>query len=107
MAERIENTLREQYPMLEDIINSSDAPIFSVDKQYRYTSFNNAHASVMKAIYGKDIEIGKSLLDYMTVAEDREEAKRNLDRTLAGEHVVEEAYSGEEPLVKRHPRTRS
>jgi PAS domain S-box-containing protein len=89
-------TLRQQYSMLEAIINSSDSPIFSVDRQYRYTSFNKAHAAVMKAIYDKDIEIGKSLLEYMTVAEDREEAKRNLDRALAGDHVVEEAYSGDE-----------
>ena len=93
---RAENALRQQYSMLDGIINSSDAPIFSVDRQYRYTSFNKAHAAVMKVIYGKDIEIGKSLLNYMTVAEDREEAKRNLDRALAGEHSTEEAYSGEE-----------
>jgi len=93
---RVENALRQQYSTLEGIINGSDAPIFSVDRQYRYTRFNNAHASVMKVIYGKDIELGQSLLDYMTVAVDREEAKRNLDRALAGEHVVEEAYSGEQ-----------
>jgi PAS domain S-box-containing protein len=93
---RVENALRQQYSTLEGIINGSDAPIFSVDRQYRYTRFNNAHASVMKVIYGKDIEIGKSLLDYMTLAEDREEAKRNIDRALAGEHFAEEAYSGEE-----------
>jgi len=91
-----EEALNEQYSTLEGIVNSSEAPIFSVDSQYRYTSFNAAHASVMKAIYGKNIELGQSLLDYMTVAEDREEAKRNLDRALAGERVVKEAYSGEE-----------
>ena len=93
---RAEETLNEQYSTLEGIINSGEAPIFSVDSQYRYTSFNAAHASVMKAIYGKNIELGQSLLDYMTVADDREEAKRNLDRALAGERVVKEAYSGEE-----------
>ena len=93
---RAEEALNEQYSTLEGIVNSSEAPIFSVDSQYRYTSFNAAHASVMKAIYGKNIELGQSLLDYMTVAEDREEAKRNLDRALAGELVVKEAYSGEE-----------
>ena len=93
---RMEETLKEQYLTLEGIVNSGEAPIFSVDRRYRYTSFNKVHAAVMKAIYGKDIELGQSLLDYMTVAVDREEAKRNLNRTLAGEHVVEEAYSGEE-----------
>ena len=91
-----EEALNEQYSTLEGITSRSEAPIFSVDRRYRYTGFNKAHAAVMKAIYGKDIELGQSLLDYMTVAVDREEAKRNLDRTLAGEHVVEEAYSGEE-----------
>jgi PAS domain S-box-containing protein len=55
----------------------------------------------MKAIYGKDIEIGRSLLDYMSVAKDREDAKRNLDRALAGEHVTEESYSGEEERSRR------
>jgi PAS domain S-box-containing protein len=93
---RMEETLKEQYLTLEGIVNSREAPIFSVDRRYRYTSFNKAHAAVIKAIYGKDIELGQSLLECMTVAVDREEAKRNLDRTLAGEHVVEEAYSGEE-----------
>ncbi len=93
---RTENALGQQHSTLGSIVNSSDAPIFSVDRQYRYTSFNKVHASVMKAIYGKEIEIGKSILDYMTVVEDREAAKRNLDRALAGEHLVEEAYSGEE-----------
>ena len=91
-----EEALKEQYPTLEGIINSVNAPIFSVDGQYRYTSFNKAHKSVMKAIYGKDIEIGRSLLDCVTVAEDREKAKRNLDRALAGEQFVEETYSGEQ-----------
>jgi signal transduction histidine kinase len=32
----------------------------------------------------------------MTVPEDREAARRNLDRALAGEQLVEESYSGEE-----------
>jgi PAS domain S-box-containing protein len=97
-----EEALRKQYSTLGGIINSGDAPIFSVDRRYRYTSFNRAHASVMKAIYGKEVEIGRSILDYMTVVEDREEAKRNLDRALAGEHVVEEAYSGEEARSRRY-----
>jgi PAS domain S-box-containing protein len=94
--------LKEEHSTLQGIINSSREPIFSVDQQYRYTCFNDAHASVMKAIYGKDIEIGGSLLDYMTVREDREKAKRNLDRALAGEGFVEAAYSGEEERSRRY-----
>ncbi len=99
---RTEKTLKEQYPTLRAIIDSADALIFSVDTQYCYTSFNSAHATVMKKIYGKNIEMGRSLLDYMTVPEDREKAKRNLDRALAGQSLVEEAYSGEEGLSRRY-----
>jgi|GEM_PF-1053627 len=91
-----EEALKEQYSTLRGIINSTEALIFSLDRQYRYTSFNHGHATVMKAIYGVELEIGHNLLDYMTVEEDRQKAKRNLDRALAGEQLMEEAYSGEE-----------
>lgn len=91
-----EEALKQQYSTLRGIIDSANALIFSVDRQYRYTSFNKGHADVMKAIYDADIKIGQSILDYMTVTEDREIAKRNLDRALTGEHLIEEAYSGEE-----------
>lgn len=50
----------------------------------------------MQAIYGAQIQLGASLLNYMTVDEDREKAKNNLDRALNGETLVESAYSGEE-----------
>ncbi|MEW6262144.1 MAG: PAS domain S-box protein [Thermodesulfobacteriota bacterium] len=93
---RAEDALNKQYTTLRNIIDSVNAPIFSLDRQYRYTSFNEAHAAVMKALYGAEIEMGRSLLGYMTVTEDRETAKRNLDHTLSGERLVEEAYSGEE-----------
>ena len=35
-----EGLLREQHSTLRSIINSANALIFSVDRQYRYTSFN-------------------------------------------------------------------
>lgn len=91
-----ENALHEQYSTLRSIIDSTNALIFSVDRQYRYTSFNKGHAAVMKTLYGAEIDHGHSILDYMSVTEDRETARCNLDRALAGEQLVEEAYSGEE-----------
>ncbi|MEW5957412.1 MAG: PAS domain S-box protein [Chloroflexota bacterium] len=93
---RAEEALKDQYSTLRGIIDSANALIFSVDRQYRYTSFNQGHAAAMKALYGAEIETGHTLLDYMTVPEDRETARRNFDRALAGEQLVEESYSGEE-----------
>ena len=94
--------LKDQYSTLRGIVESVDALMFSVDREYRYTSFNKAHADIMKAIYGTEIGIGRVLLDAMTVDEDRETARRNLDRALAGEHLEEEAYSGEAGRDRRY-----
>lgn len=91
-----EETIQKHYFTLRGIIDNTDALIFSLDGQYRYTSFNRSHADVMRAIYGAEIEIGRSLLDYMSVAEDRDKARCNLDKALAGESLTEESYSGEE-----------
>jgi len=92
----VEQRLEEQVSTLRSIIDSANAIVFSVDRHYRYTSYNQAHATVMKAIYGAEIGLGLDMLELMTVPGDREIARRNLDRALAGERLVEEAYSGEE-----------
>lgn len=97
-----EEKLREQYSTLRSIIDSANALIFSVDRQYRYTSFNLGHAAAMKALYGAEIKQGQNLLEYMTVPEDREIAKRNIDRALTGKQLVEEAYSGEELRFRQY-----
>jgi PAS domain S-box-containing protein len=97
-----EERLRDQYSTLRSIIDSADALIFSIDRQCAYTSFNQGHAAAMKALYGAEIVPGHGVLEYMTVAEDRDAAKRNFDRALAGEQLVEEAYSGEEMRSRRY-----
>ena len=97
---RAKDKNEEQRLTLEGIIESTDDPIFSVDMDYRYTSFNTAHAAVMKALYGGDIEVGQSILEYHTVEEDRAHAETNIDRAMRGERVVVEAYAGEEGLSR-------
>lgn len=94
--------LKEERDTLEGIMESSDNPVFSVDTNYCYTSFNKSHAATMKALYSADIELGKNILDYQTVKEDRVTAKINLDRALHGERLVDEAYSGEEELTRSY-----
>ncbi len=95
--------IENQYSVLQSFIDSSNTPIFSVDRDYCYTSFNKSHASTMKLLYTADIRLGRSLLNYMTVKIDREKAKKNLDRVLSRrETVTEEDYSGEELLSRRY-----
>lgn len=96
-----EEKVKDQYFTLRSIIDRENALIFSVDRKYLYTSFNIEHAAVMKEIYGAEIEIGHSILEYMTVMEDHEKAKCNIDRALAGEQQVDEAFSGEEQRARK------
>jgi PAS domain S-box-containing protein len=93
--------ISQQYYTLKCITESSGGPFFSLDRAYRYTSFNKAHSSVMKLIYDVDIEIGISLFEYQRVENDKIKAKANLDRALSGENVEERAWSGNDVSSQR------
>ena len=56
----------------------------------------------MKAIWGVDIELGKSMLEYILSDEDRNKARENFDRALEGEDFsIIEAY-GDETLSRKY-----
>jgi PAS domain S-box-containing protein len=97
---KTELALSDNYSTLHNILESTDALIFSVNRQYCYTSFNSAHATKMKVLYDQNIQVGGNLLEYMTVENDRIMAKQNIDRCLAGEHLVEESFSGDEAFSR-------
>jgi len=98
---KAEEAIARQNALFEGILSSVNEGIFSVDTEYRHTSFNNRHAEVMKALYGVDIEIGGNLLDYQTNPLDRNIAKANIDKALKGEFVIDEKTSGDENLTRR------
>jgi len=90
----LEAMAREQHATLASIIESTDSPIFSVDRNYCYTSFNRQHASVMHELYGAKVEFGKNVLDCITNEEDQRKAKFGLDSALKGEKVLTEEFYG-------------
>lgn len=97
-----EDQLLRKFSFLQEIIESSPTPFFSLDRDYRYTSFNKAHALGMKELYGVDIELGHSLYDYQTVPEDRQKSKSNLDRALRGEQFIEEDFAGRQDRSRKY-----
>ena len=99
---RSQKSVELQYAQLKAVIESQDSPIYAVDTSYRYINFNKVHAAVMRALYGAEIEIGKSIFEYQTVPEDAATARANLDRAFRGEKVMQEAYSGEDPHPRRY-----
>jgi PAS domain S-box-containing protein len=93
---------RDQQLKLQGVIESTNDAIFSVDKNFRYTCFNQRHAAIMKELYGVDIELGRTLLDYISNEEDLIRSKTNLERALRGESFIEERILGEETLSPQY-----
>ncbi|WP_321419943.1 PAS domain S-box protein [uncultured Methanomethylovorans sp.] len=88
-----EQKYRQAYNLLQGVLESpKDVVIFALDKEYRYLAFNKNHRVTMEQIWGVKIEVGVSMLSYITYPADREKAKMNFDRVLAGEEftLVEE-----------------
>ncbi|HLO57250.1 MAG TPA: PAS domain S-box protein [Bacteroidales bacterium] len=81
----------------KSITESIGLPVFSVDTQYRYTSFNKIHAEQMKFLHNADIRLDKSILDYFPLAADIQKVKFNIDKALRGEQWIDEASWGESP----------
>ena len=66
--------------------------IFALDRQYRYLAFNENHARTMRQIWGVQISVGADMLQLIGRDDDRQRARANFDRALAGESfaVIEE-----------------
>ena len=99
---KAEAEIVEERNILNVMIESAEGPIFSIDCNYRYTSFNSQHAKVMKTIFDVDIEIGGNLLDYHTNHKDRKNAKINIDKVFKGETVIIESFAGDSPQNRRY-----
>ena len=72
--------------------------IFSLDTDYRYTSFAKVHARTMKDIWGVSIDVGTCMLDVILDDADRQKAKENFDAALSGEHLIRHEEYGDAKL---------
>ncbi len=78
------------FPLLGTLVNSFPGVImFAVDRDYRYMMFNERHRQEMLKVWKAEIELGASILGYMTLDETRQKAKASFDRVLEGESFTE------------------
>jgi two-component system NtrC family sensor kinase len=91
---KLEGEVEHQLAILKGVTNDPTMPIFSLDREYRYTSFNKSHADTMKSLYGVDIALNDNILDRITEKQDRDNAQEKYERVLKGEYVREETYYG-------------
>jgi PAS domain S-box-containing protein len=81
-----EEELRQSKILLESSIESpKDIIILSLDRDYRYLYFNEAHSEIMRYVYGSNPQIGDCIFDHMKGREDICTVKAHYDRALAGE----------------------
>ncbi|WP_214043980.1 PAS domain S-box protein, partial [Methanomethylovorans sp.] len=100
--QRSEEKYRLAHDLLQGMIESpKDVVIFSLDREYRYLAFNKNHQLTMEQIWGCKIKIGSSMLDFITDPSDREKAKVNYDRALAGETFTLIEQFGDSSLDRR------
>ena len=76
--------LNDGTSILQGILENTDEMIFSVDKRYKYTSFNDKHVSLMKLMFNKEPKIGINFLGCITEKKDREAALWEKSRCHAG-----------------------
>ncbi len=94
-----EKVLETQHALLISLLNSpKDIIIFSLDKNYCYTAFNEKHREEMKRVWNADIEAGTNILDCMHIQELKNLAKKSIDRALKGE-VISEIQHQPEPDI--------
>ncbi len=102
MLEISERHFRKPRAVLRAILESPQGiVIFALDERYRYLAFNQNHARTMKLIWGVDIHVGDCMLDLIGRDDDREKARRNFDRALAGESFTIVEEYGDESMHRR------
>ena len=96
---RAEKAEKEASALLSAILESSpDVIVFALDSEYRYLAFNKRHQETMKAIWGREISVGMSMLDIVGKDEDRQKARVNFDQALAGRSFTVTEEYGDESL---------
>lgn len=74
--------------LLHGILENNSNEIYAVDLNYHYIAFNEKHKDVIKAISRLDIKQGMNVLDCFLLAEGRNRAKAEFDRTFIGESFI-------------------
>ena len=90
---------RNDFMFLRSILDSPvDIIVFALDKNYCYTTFTKCHKETIKKIWGVEIEVGMNMLEIISDPADRNRARNNFDRALAGEYFVQIEEYGDAKL---------
>lgn len=80
---KVRNWESIQRSMIETV---PDMLVYSLDRDFRYTSFNNRHKYSMLRMWHKEIHTGECILDLIDDEEVREKTRQFLSQALKGEY---------------------
>jgi len=87
---RAEEEIRHSQVSLKALFESArDVLIFSLDRDHRYTAFNENYRTEIQRLYKVDIAVGMSILDVIKAPGVRALVQASMDRVLAGEPLWE------------------
>ncbi len=87
--QRAEQALRESQSLLKGIIEGTIDQIAALDLEFRYIAFNSAYKADFLKIFGREIEIGTSLIDALShLPQEQAKAVEMWSRALAGEEFT-------------------
>ncbi len=99
--------LREARDLLEAVTSGTEVIIATVDRDLRYTFFNQKHHQEIKRLTGKDTVLGMSLPEVLAeMPEERDKAVAVWRRALEGETIVQTLEFGDPNGYRRWYSTR-
>ena len=102
-----EQRLREARGLLEAVTLGAKVLIATVDKDFRYTFFNQEHHEELKRLTGENTKLGMSLMEVLAeMPEERDRAISLWGRALKGETVVQTLIFGDPGRYRRWYNTR-
>jgi len=92
-----EDTIRKSAANLNAIIENSDVSIYSLDRNFRYITFNSLLKKILKSLYDLDVKVGDKVFEFLKKL-DASEAKE-------WEEVYTKALSGKSLQFEKEIKT--
>ncbi|RMF61080.1 MAG: PAS domain S-box protein [Calditrichaeota bacterium] len=85
---KVEKELTTTNNILRAVLDSPDVIIYSLDRNYCYTSFNENHRKEMKRLRQANIKVGMNFLESIPHPDERQQTLEKLNRALGGEQFT-------------------
>ena len=93
---KAETALQETYNWLKAILESTDDPIFAVNRDFQVIAFNSPFPQVVRKLFKTEVKVGSNVLEIYSKQEYRTEALRNYHRVFSGDSFLVEASYGDD-----------